>query len=281
VHRVPDSHAGQSDPSVSAGRDGTLYYGYSDGTGRAKIAVSRDHGATWSQSIDAGKRFGVRNSEFAEVIAGDGDRAAFAFLGTSTRGSTQASSFGKNRAGTKYVGAEWHLYVATTYDRGRHWTTVDATPHDPVQRGCIWNSGGSNKCRNLLDFNDITVTKTGRVLVGYADGCLAACVDSAAVSDNTFEDQGAIARQMHGRGLFAAYDTKQSAGSTGSTGGNGTGGTGGAAGSGSGGTTTAANGSRLPETGTSPLLPAGGAVLVLSAIGLAAVHGRRRPSVPA
>src|SRR2546429_3262706 len=46
----------------------------------------------------------------------------------------------------------WHLYVAATYDGGATWNTVDATPNDPVQRGCIWLSGGSNPCRNLLDF---------------------------------------------------------------------------------------------------------------------------------
>ena len=266
VHRIPDSYAGESDPSVSAGKDGTVYFGYSDGTGRAKIAVSRDHGATWSTSKDAGRPFGVRNTEFAEVIAGDGDRAAFAFLGTSTRGSTQAASFGKNKAATKYVGGEWHLYVATTYDRGRHWTTVDATPNDPVQRGCIWNSGGSNDCRNLLDFNDITVTKKGRVLVGYADGCLNACVSSRAVGNNKFDDQGAIARQMTGRGLFAAYDPKPLSAGAGSAGAG--------SGAGNGSRTTTASASGLPNTGGSPLLPIGGAVLVAAAVAVAARHGR-------
>ncbi|MDQ1695655.1 MAG: hypothetical protein QOJ03_1008, partial [Frankiaceae bacterium] len=49
VRRIPDSHAGQSDPSVSAGKDGTLYYGYADGTGRAMVAISRDRGKTWSR----------------------------------------------------------------------------------------------------------------------------------------------------------------------------------------------------------------------------------------
>src|SRR5205814_3135706 len=67
------------------------------------------------------------------------DRAAFAFLGTQTAGDTQASDFP----------GVWHLYVAFTYDGGGSWTTADATPSDPVQRGCIWNQGGSNPCRNL------------------------------------------------------------------------------------------------------------------------------------
>ncbi len=63
------------------------------------------------------------------------------------------------------------LYVAYTYDGGQTWTTVDATPGNPIQRGCIWNGGGSNACRNLLDFNDASIDKQGRVLVAYTDGC--------------------------------------------------------------------------------------------------------------
>jgi hypothetical protein len=106
------------------------------------------------------------------------------------------------------------MYIATTYDRGKTWTTVDATPKDPVQRGCIWNAGGSNPCRNLLDFNDITIDKTGHVLVGFADGCVGPatetgndCIASRDVSANKLVQHGAIIRQVSGKGLFAAYDT--------------------------------------------------------------------------
>src|SRR4029077_12754161 len=108
----------------------------------------------------------------------------------------------------------WHLYIAFTYDTGRTWTTVDATPSDPVQRGCIWNGGGSNPCRNLLDFNDITVAKTGRVLIGYADGFtgtwLTDTTQNASLGPASAQDALAtIARQVGGRGLFAAFDGTQ------------------------------------------------------------------------
>src|SRR3954451_4660811 len=262
VRTVPGSHAGQSDPSVSAGKDGTIYLGYSDGTGRPMIAVSRDRGKTWTKPSDAGGPFNLRNSEFAEVIAGDGNRAAFAFLGTTTRGSTQALSFGKNKAGTLFTGGVWHMYVATTYDRGAHWSTVKVAPTDPVQRGCIWNSGGSVSCRNLLDFNDITVDKRGKVLVAFADGCVgkaidpkANCVNSAAVSANTLTQHGGGMRQVSGRGLFAAYDPKSGLTS-------GAGGSGGGSG-GSGGTST--QGSPLADTGGSSWLPLTGLGLIVAA----------------
>jgi hypothetical protein len=206
VRTVPDatSVSPGSDPSVAAGANSTIYLGYVNVDGHAKIAVSADHGLHWSKSKDAGTPFGVQNAEFAEVIAGDDNRAAYAFLGTTTAGDTQSADFR----------GIWHLYVAFTYNAGRTWTTADATPANPVQRGCIWNQGGSNPCRNLLDFNDITVDKVGRVLVGYADGCTGTCVNdatqNASTGPATAQDALAtIARQVGGRGLFAAFDSTQ------------------------------------------------------------------------
>jgi hypothetical protein len=206
VRTVPDgkSISPGSDPSVAAGSNNTIYLGYVNSDGHAKIAVSHNHGITWAKSQDAGTPFGIQNAEFAEVIAGDDNRAAFAFLGTQTTGDTQSADFQ----------GVWHLYVAFTYNSGLTWTTVDATPTDPVQRGCIWNQGGSNPCRNLLDFNDITVDKFGRVLVGYADGCTGSCVtnptQNASTGPASAQDALAtIARQVGGRGLFAAFDGTQ------------------------------------------------------------------------
>lgn len=213
VRTIPGSIAGQSDPYVGIGRDNTLYVSYADGTGEARVAISRDHGKTWQRNLNLGSLAGIRNTEFAQVVAGDGDRAAVSFLGTTTPGSTQAAGFGVSGDGTRYTGAEWHLYVATTYDRGATWSIRDTTPNDPVQRGCVWNSGGSNPCRNLLDFQGITIDKTGRVMVGFADGCVGPDIDAASncvasdeVSANGLVDHGAIVRQVGGRTLFAKYD---------------------------------------------------------------------------
>ena len=206
VRTVPDakSISPGSDPSVAAGANNTIYFGYVNVDGHAKIAVTRDRGLNWSKSKDVGTPFLIQNAEFAEVIAGDDNRAAFAFLGTRTAGDTQSATFP----------GVWHLYAAFTYDAGRTFTTVDATPSDPVQRGCIWNQGGSNPCRNLLDFNDITVDRVGRVLIGYADGCTGTCVNdptqNATQGPASAQDALAtIARQVGGRGLFGAFDGTQ------------------------------------------------------------------------
>jgi hypothetical protein len=195
VHTLHDTNDRPgSDPNIGVGARGTVYMGFQDGDGHPKIAISRDHGSTWTKPFDVGQDFSIQNTQFPEVVAGDDNRAAFAFLGTSTPGDDQAPDFN----------GEWHMYLAMTYDGGKTWKTIDVTPFDPVQRGCIWLQGGSNTCRNLLDFNGITVDKAGRVIIGYAKGCTGDCItDPKKVTHNRLSQ---IARQTCGKGLFAAGD---------------------------------------------------------------------------
>jgi hypothetical protein len=195
VRKVSGSTPSDGDPSVGIGADGTVYFGYQNADGHPRVAVSHDRGQTWTNDQDVGTAFGIQNTVFPTVVAGDADRAAFAFLGTPTGGNYQDPA--------TFTGI-WHLYVAHTYDGGRTWVTSDATPNDPVQRGSICTAGttcGSD--RKLLDFIDITVDAQGRVLVGYADGCIGACVQSG---PNSFSALGTIAREVSGKRLFAQFD---------------------------------------------------------------------------
>jgi hypothetical protein len=203
VRKILGSASAGSDPSVGVGSAGRAYFGYADGDTTAAISVSNDKGKTWSAPLDAGAVFGINNVAFPEVVAGDNDRAAFAFLGTPTAGGLQ---------GPKFAGI-WHLYVATTFDGGATWSTVDATPNDPVQRGCIWLGGGANICRNMLDFNDVQIDHEGRVLVAYADGCAGGeCVLApSSATGNSYTALAAIARQSGGRRLLAAFDPPNAA----------------------------------------------------------------------
>jgi len=196
VHTVPGSSAGSSDPSLDIGSDGTVYFGWSNGDGHAKVAVSRDRGTTWSNIQDAGTSFGIQNVAFPAMVAGDATRAAFVFLGTPAGGNATGDD--------PAFPAVWHLYAAHTYDGGATWTTVDLTPNDPVQRGTICTAGTTcGTTRNLLDFIGVTVDGEGRVLVGYADGCVGACVNGGA---NPFASEARIARQTGGKRLYAAFD---------------------------------------------------------------------------
>ena len=195
IHTIPGSSDSQSDPAVGIGSDGTVYVGYVNGDGHPHLVASHDKGVTWVNDKDVGISFGIQNAVFPAVAAGDGDRAAFAFIGTPTGGDYQATA--------TFPGV-WHMYVATTYEGGANPITVDTTPDDPVQRGSICAGGtGCGTDRNLLDFFGATVDKQGRFLVGYADGCVDACVQAA---PNSFTAKATIARQAGGRRLFAAYD---------------------------------------------------------------------------
>lgn len=214
VRKIPGSKRGHSDPSLGIGSDGTIYVGYSDGDSKARVAVSRDKGLTWENNQDVGFRHNVQNSVFPAVTAGDGDRAAFFFLGTTTPGSAGTST----DQTSPYFNGVWNAYIATTYDRGKTWVTVNATPNDPVQRGVICTNGTTcpSGTRNLLDFNDLEVDKQGRAVAAFADGCVTAqCkqgIDKNADGQlNTrFDNDGArlatIIRQSGGKGLFAAFD---------------------------------------------------------------------------
>lgn len=210
VHPVPFSTTqDESDPSVSIGRDGTVYLAWQDGADNTKgstvkVAVSSDHGATWRLVYTAP---GIGNIQFPEMITGDAGRAAVAFVGSTTGGNDQLKAFP----------GVFDLYTATTYDGGATWTTVDTTPGNPVQRGGISlggfdPTGSAGAQRNLLDFNDITLDTVGRVVVGYADGCTGGCVTNPA--QNTYTAVGTIARQTSGKTLFAAYDALGGAATT-------------------------------------------------------------------
>ncbi len=196
VQHVPGSTPGDSDPSVGIGSNGTVYFGYVGADGKPGVATSTDRGQTWQDNQPVGAEFDIQNAVFPTVVAGDDDRAAFAYVGTPTGGNYQ------DAANFKGV---WHLYVSTTYDGGKTWQTSDATPNDPVQRGSICTGGttcGSD--RNLLDFIDVTLDDHGRIEVGYADGCIDACVDDPA--QNGHDAYATIARQDGGQTLFSAYD---------------------------------------------------------------------------
>ena len=214
VRPVPNSGTNSSDPSVGIASDGTLYFAFADSVNRSRVAVSRDKGRTWTDDYDIGARLGVRNSVFPAAVAGDPDRAAVFFLGSTTPGTGATSGTASDFDGT------WYGYISTTYDGGKSWVTVNATPNDPVQRGPICDKGtlGCNgSTRNLLDFNDLAVDKQGRVVAAYADGCLTPeCIlgldrngdNLIDGNDNDGRDRAAIIRWAGGKGLFRDYDVQ-------------------------------------------------------------------------
>jgi len=203
------------DPSIGIGKNGSVYFAYESGADAsgsfpAKVAVARrnaDGTYTWSNDQVLGADLGIKNAVFPaavssgvnpSAVAADDNRAAVAFLGSTAPGDYTNTSF---------PGA-WHLFISTTFDGGVTWKTVDATPTDPVQRGSICTLGTVD-CnhvpddRNLLDFMDVTIDRQGRVLVGYADGCIGGCVNG---TENSYTALATIARQSGGKRIISAFD---------------------------------------------------------------------------
>jgi len=204
VKVVPNSTPGGTDPSVGIGSDNTLYFGYQNGDGTPHVATSTNHGDTWiDREVSSGF---IKNTVFSEMVGGDGTRAAFGFLGTTAPGNYQDTN---NFRGV------WYFYIATTYDRGNNWVLVNASGNDPVQVGSICTGGTTcGADRNLLDFNDLQIDAEGRVLAGYADGCVApACTAATATAHNPPYNESrsalsSIIRQSGGPRLLSAFDSQ-------------------------------------------------------------------------
>src|SRR5213082_2244267 len=194
-----------ADPSVGIDSNSTAYYCYVNNEpvapgnppeGHVHIKVSKDGGKTWIRDFDVGASHGIKNAAHTEAIGGSAGRAACGFLGTDVAGDYQSSGFP----------GKWYAFVATTYNEGQTWVTVNATPNDPVQsKTGIWQQGGSHDDRNLLDFNEITVDDKGRALYGYSDGCISTeCI--AGTGPNDFVAFMRVARQTGGKSLFESND---------------------------------------------------------------------------
>lgn len=198
VRKVPGSRYGDAGHgSVAIAKDGTVYLSWGGGDfpdgGPINVAVSRDKGRTWTKPIALGKEFRTANTRFPVAVAGDGDRAVVAWLGSTEGGDASAPAF----AGT------WYLYASHTYDRGKTWQTYRVTP-DPVQVGAVCTAGTTcGNDRNLLDFNDMVIDEKGRVYIAFADGCTK---KECTKSDR--ERKAAIARLVGGRGLLKQFDGK-------------------------------------------------------------------------
>jgi PKD repeat protein len=207
---VPNSisQAQGADPSIAIDSSSTIYYAYVNNEpvpagnpleGHARVAVGHrnaDNTITWTKDLDIGASHGIKNAAEIEAVGGSAGRAAVGFLGTDIAGDYQAISFP----------GKWYAFIATTYDTGNTWVTVNATSNDPVQSMTgIWQQGGSHQDRNLLDFNEITVDDKGRVLYGYSDGCVTeGCI--AGTAPNDFTAFMRVAHQSGGKSLFASND---------------------------------------------------------------------------
>lgn len=171
------------EPNPGAGVDaaGNAYVAFGGKDGRMYLTRSADEGATWSKPIVVSAPE-VNSTAFSALVAGDAGRVAVAYLGT----TANTSAWPGKAAQEAPADAVWHLYVtyvASAMDPAPALSSLRVTPaDDPVQIGCIWQSGGSNPCRNLGDFLGMA-QRDGRVYVVYSDGCDRCTSDSTSHGD--------------------------------------------------------------------------------------------------
>ncbi|MCA1813767.1 MAG: hypothetical protein LC624_07435 [Halobacteriales archaeon] len=112
----------------------------------------------------------MTSTRFLAMTGGDDGKLAFAYLGTRDVASAASDATDDTR---------WHLFVTMTYDAaGTSPTFVTqqvTNDTDPVQIGYMWEGGGGDPARNLLDFIDMVADKDGRIYVAFTDGCTKDC----------------------------------------------------------------------------------------------------------
>jgi hypothetical protein len=230
---MPEAADGDGfDPDlVFSQESGWLWLAQADDAG-IHIALSKDEGNTWEtlgsgmagagaepatwynltatfQDPVTGDR--LVYGAFPDLEAGDDERVALAFLGTTNASAEHPF----DDCGEASDGNVWHYYLSQSFDGGATWTTSRLW-EDPVQVGAIWNGGGGDPCRNLLDFNDMDMDSRGRLHIALADGCTAECSESYFAwmngtgeppkGEDSRDSWGVVLRQATGRGLFTEHD---------------------------------------------------------------------------
>jgi hypothetical protein len=240
---MPDALDGEGfDPDIAFSREsGWLWLAQADANG-IHVALSKDEGQSWEtlgQStpgvepaawLDLGPTFKdpatghpLKFGTFPDLEAGDDDRVALAFMATTNPDGVEPFSpessgaviFAPSVCSDESDGNVWHYYLAQSLDGGQTWTTTRLW-EDPVQVGAIWNGGGAEDCRNLLDFNDMDMDSKGRLHIGFADGCTGACATKyeawmngtgdAPKGTDSRDAWGTVLRQATGLGLLSESD---------------------------------------------------------------------------
>ena len=162
--------------------------------------MTHDGGQTWTDDHDIGASVGVVRTPSSPRPSPAIPAAPPAPSSAPTRPATS----GRRQLPRRLVPLRRH-----DYDGGQTWTTVNATPNDPVQGAggiCTRRHLAAATNRNLLDFNEITIDDQGRVLFGYADGCVSADLLSSGGAPNDYVAFAKVARQTGGKSLYAQYD---------------------------------------------------------------------------
>ncbi|MGH3736916.1 MAG: hypothetical protein ACRDT6_15095 [Micromonosporaceae bacterium] len=190
---TPYGHEG----SVASDQAGNLYYTFLDNRDQLPyLTVSRDHGATWSNPIMVAPP-GVKETQFAHVVAGEEGRIAISFVG--------------NRSGDDSDPTRpWDHYVTITENALATqplWVSnISNAQGDPVHRGAC-----ESRCGNMFDFLDVILSPVdGSVWATAVDTCTEAkngCPSTPSAGPD--DGRGIAVSQIAGPTLYAAPPKKR------------------------------------------------------------------------
>ena len=189
---------GSLDPEIAFDSQGTLYYHYQGSDHRAYVASTPDLGQTWNGPYDVTPP-NVTSTAFNALAAGDDGRIGITFLGT-----TDGHEGNPSNAPSE---TRWHVWMVVSDNAASEAPTFTAyrvTPDDdPVQIGCVWLGGGSNPCRNMLDFIDGAIHPDGTFYTAYTEGCHEGCAFGANATDGDSRARIAAVARLDGFSLYA------------------------------------------------------------------------------
>jgi photosystem II stability/assembly factor-like uncharacterized protein len=154
------------------------------------LAVSRDHGATWSDPLMVAAP-DVRSAGFAELAAGDTGRVAVSYVGTTSTDTADTHR-------------PWQYYVGVSQNALDD-SPLFVTNVAPTADGSgIVNRGDC--CPGMYDYLDVDVAPTlgGPVWASLSNVCSAACATDPNGVDDVYPGQGYAIQEVSGPALTGA-----------------------------------------------------------------------------
>src|SRR5688572_3555945 len=205
--------------SVAVDSAGTIFYAWIADDLLPWMAVSRDHGATWSEPVNVAAP-GVTEAALVQVVAGSAGRVALSYLGSSNApgfvpcAAAAACAAQIIRSPVEpglqpgYEATTWDAYMALLPDAGAddpaiHSVVVSGDGSDPLIRGTC----GPSRCADSgEDFVDLKIGPDGVPHAVFVDRCMRECVEGGTANTPKGEVQAVVARLVGGPSLWGDAD---------------------------------------------------------------------------
>lgn len=163
--------------------------------GRPMLAISRDHGKSYSPPMQVGAD-GVTAAALPAVAAAGPGKVAFAYIGTNRTG-------GYASTGASWDTAKWHGYIglitnALDPEPLILTTRIDSAEDPLAVKQCV--AGNDDRCNGMGDFIDITIDGKGRPWAAFVDVCHQACREE----NRNETSHGVVGTLREGPSLLAA-----------------------------------------------------------------------------